>query len=109
MSTLKYYAPSLDVNVYYAIAKILLVELLPTALRNMKMFFLSIGVGLVVHLWLLLFALGSFTVQTFYPIFKTFQLAQWFFRRGNQEPLRAIGAVAAALVFAISAIWKIVQ
>jgi len=62
--------------------------------------------ALFVHLWLLLFALGGLGVRVLYPIFRAVEFAQWFLRQGARHPLRAIGMVAAVLVFAGTIIWK---
>jgi hypothetical protein len=61
-----------------------------------------------VHLWLPLFALGSFGVRVLYVIFQAVEWAQWFLKQGNRHPLWAIGVVAAALVFFGVAIGKAV-
>jgi hypothetical protein len=52
-----------------------------------------------VHLWLPLFAFGALSVRIIYPVFRFIEWAQWFLKQGNQHPLRAVGIVAAALVF----------
>jgi hypothetical protein len=62
--------------------------------------------ALVVHFWLPLFAIGALGVRFLYPIFRAIEWAQWFLKQGNQHPLRAIGVVAAVLVFAGTAIGK---
>jgi hypothetical protein len=38
-------------------------------------------------------------VRVIYPVFRFIAWAQWFLKQGNQHPLRAVGIVAAALVF----------
>jgi hypothetical protein len=62
--------------------------------------------ALLVYLWLPLFAIGALGVRLLYPIFRAVEWAQWFIKRGNQHPLRAMGWVAAVLVFAAAAIGK---
>jgi len=62
--------------------------------------------ALLVHLWLPLTAIGGFLVRLFYPVFRVVEWAQWFLKQGSRHPLRAIGTVAAALVFAVTAIGK---
>ena len=60
--------------------------------------------ALLVHLWLPLLAFGALGVRLFYPIFRAVEWAQWFLKEGDRHPLRAIGVVAAALVFAVTAV-----
>jgi hypothetical protein len=60
--------------------------------------------ALLVHLWLPLFAVGTLGVRLLYPIFRAVEWAQWFIKQGDRHPLRAIGLVAAVLVFAGAAI-----
>jgi hypothetical protein len=62
----------------------------------------------VVHLWLPLFALGAMGVRLLYLVFRTVGWAQWFFKGDNRHPLRAIGRVAAGLVFVGATIGEIV-
>lgn len=61
----------------------------------------------LVHLWLPLLALGALGVRLLYAIFRAVEWAQWFLKQGNQHPLRAIGLVAAALVFAGTVVWRV--
>jgi hypothetical protein len=60
----------------------------------------------LVHLWLLLFAMGALGVRFLYPICRVIAWAQWFLKQGSQHPMRAIGMVAAALMFVAGVIWK---
>jgi hypothetical protein len=60
--------------------------------------------GLIVHVWLLLFAVAALGVRLLNPIIHAVRWAQWFLTEGNQHPLRAIGLVAAVLAFAVMAI-----
>jgi hypothetical protein len=99
--------PQIDVQLTYAISQFLLLHVFPTAWFHFKQFFLSVAVGLIVHLWLPLFAVGALGVQLLYPIFRAVEWAQWFLKQGNRHPLRAIGAVAAAVVFVVTTIWKV--
>jgi hypothetical protein len=64
--------------------------------------------SIMVHFWLLLFGAGAVGVRVIGMIFRAVEGAQWFLKQGNRHPLRAIGMVAAALVFVISAIGKAV-
>jgi hypothetical protein len=59
----------------------------------------------LVHLWLLLFALGGLGTRH-HPIFRAAVWAQWFLKQGDQHPMRAIGMASAALMFISGAIWK---
>jgi hypothetical protein len=60
-----------------------------------------------VHIWLLLLAAGASGVRLLYPIFRAIEWAQWFLKQGHRHPLRAIGMVAAVLVFAGATIGKV--
>jgi hypothetical protein len=63
--------------------------------------------AVAIHLWLPLFALSVWLVQgTNYLGFAAAKM-QWFLKRGQQRPLEAIGFVAAALVFVIALIWRV--
>jgi len=60
----------------------------------------------LVHIWLLLFAVGALSVRMLYPMFRVITWAQWFLRQGDRHPIRAIGMVAAALSFVVAVIWN---
>ena len=62
--------------------------------------------ALVVHLWLPLFAAGAIGVRLLFTVFQAIEGAQWFLKQGDRHPFRAIGFVAAALVFGSIAIVK---
>jgi len=64
--------------------------------------------ALLVHIWLLLFAVGALGVQILYTIFRAIEGARFLLKQGDRRPLRAIGMVAAVLVFAGAAIGKVV-
>jgi hypothetical protein len=57
--------------------------------------------AMAVHLWLPLFAVALMSVRALSLAVATTRKAEWFF--GSEHPLRAIGFVAAALVFIITA------
>ena len=63
--------------------------------------------ALLVHLWLPLFALGALGVRLLYFVFGAVGWFQWFIKGGEQHPLRAVGWVAAVLVFAGAALGKL--
>jgi len=92
------------------IGRVFLMEIVITwmvaliALLNMPIIILS---AFFVHVWLLLFALGALGVRFIYPVFRAVEWAQWFLKQGNQHPLRAIGMVAGVLVFAGTAIARL--
>jgi hypothetical protein len=60
---------------------------------------------LLVHLWLLLFALGAVGSAFIYWCFRSVEGAQWLIKRGDQHPIRAIGLVAAPQVFVFVMAW----
>jgi hypothetical protein len=89
---------------------------IPVALKDVFYTFMNAPEKLVylapmflVHLWLLLFALGALGTRCLYPIFRAVVWAQWFLKQGDQHPMRAIGMVSAALMFIGGAIWKAVS
>jgi hypothetical protein len=63
--------------------------------------------ALAVHLWLPVLAAGAIGVRLLYSVFRAVAVAQWFIKQGNQHPLRAIGMVAGVLVFAGTAIVRL--
>jgi hypothetical protein len=77
-------------------------------LENHEKLLANFAPALLVHLWLLLFAMGALGVRFVFPIFRVITWAQWFLKQGDQHPMRAIGMVAAALMFFGGAIWKTV-
>jgi hypothetical protein len=86
---------------------------IPSYFRNLFYFYLNdpeklayLSPMFLVHLWLLLFALGALGTRLLYPIFRIITWAQWFLKQGDRHPMRAIGMVAAALMFIAGGIWK---
>jgi hypothetical protein len=65
--------------------------------------FRMIEPALWVHIWLLLFALGAVGSRLVYWAFQAIEGTQWLI--GDQHPVRAIGLVAAVLIFAVSLTW----
>jgi hypothetical protein len=55
--------------------------------------------AIAVHLWLPLFALGVLFIQAFTYFSRAVGWTQWFIKDGANHPLRAIGYVAAVIVF----------
>jgi hypothetical protein len=53
-----------------------------------------------VHLWLPLFGLGALGVRALYFCVYAVKWLQWFLKGGDEHPIRAIGIVAAAFMFA---------
>jgi hypothetical protein len=68
------------------------------------MHFLPIGTlfmwpAVVVFIWLPLFALGILVIRALIPLSWIVAKVQWALKEGDQHPLRAIGCVAAVVVF----------
>jgi hypothetical protein len=55
--------------------------------------------AIAVHLWLPLFALCVLLIQAFNYFARAVGWTQWFLKQGAQHPLRAVGYVAAVIVF----------
>jgi len=55
--------------------------------------------ALAVFVWLPLFALGILIVRLLTPLSWIVGRAQWFLKEGKEHPLKAIGYVAAVVVF----------
>jgi hypothetical protein len=53
----------------------------------------------LVHVWLLLFAVGAMGARLMNTMLHAIGYAQWLIRQGDQHPLRAVGLVAAIIVF----------
>jgi hypothetical protein len=68
-----------------------------------------IAPAFLVHLWLILFAVGAFGVRLLNPVFRLVARAQWFLKQGDRHPLRAIGMVAAVLVFGGNVLGKVLR
>jgi len=87
---------------------LMLTLMLHQILNNPRIYLNTLVPALLIHLWLLLFAAGALGIRLFYPIFRVIVWAQWFLKQGDRHPMRAIGMVAAALMFTVGAIWKTV-
>jgi hypothetical protein len=59
--------------------------------------------ALVVFIWLPLFALGILIVRLWTPLSWAVGTTQWFLKEGKEHPLKAIGYVAAVVVFIVAA------
>jgi hypothetical protein len=57
----------------------------------------------MVYAWLPMMFFGIIGVRLFHMLTRVVSGAQWFIREGNARPFRAIGLVAAVLVFALAA------
>jgi len=62
--------------------------------------------ALVINLWLPLFVLGLLLAQLMNYFFQASGWMQWAIKRGRHHPFQAIGYVAAAVVFAVTALTK---
>ena len=62
--------------------------------------------GIVVFAWLPLFAVGIIALRVFAALSWTVGKAQWALKDGKQRPLKAVGYVAAVVVFAVVAGWQ---
>ncbi len=66
--------------------------------------------ALAVHLWLPLFAVSVLVVQGINSFLWAARKMQWFLKQGQHHPLDAIGYVAAAIVFIVTAmaqaVWR---
>jgi hypothetical protein len=58
--------------------------------------------AMIVFIWLPLFALGILVIRALTPLSWIVAKTQWALKEGDQHPLKAIGCVAAAVVFAIA-------
>jgi hypothetical protein len=70
-------------------------------------FLWNVGPAFLIHFWMVLFAVGALLTRLLYAIFFAITWAQWLLKQGDRHPLRAIGVVAASLVFIISAFSKL--
>jgi hypothetical protein len=61
--------------------------------------FLFVWPALTVFVWLPLFALGILMARVLTPLSWVVGRAQWFLKDGKEHPLKAIGYVAAVVVF----------
>jgi hypothetical protein len=62
--------------------------------------------ALLVHLWLVLFALSVGVLKTLTIVRTAIGWTQWFFKEGRFHPLDAVGYVAAAIVFVTTAAFR---
>jgi hypothetical protein len=60
--------------------------------------------ALAVFAWLPLFALGILAIRAIAPLSWLVAKAQWALNEGDKHPLKAVGCVAAVIVFAIAAV-----
>src|SRR5262245_4131018 len=65
--------------------------------------------GLLVHVWLLLFAMGALLMQVLNGVLYASKTMQWFLDKGDQNPLEAIGIVATALALLANAAFLAVR
>ena len=63
--------------------------------------------ALMVHLWLLLMVIGSALTRLVSSFFRAIDLAQWYLTQGRLHPFTAIGLAAAAFVFVIAVLGKL--
>jgi hypothetical protein len=64
--------------------------------------------ALLVFAWLPLFALGILTARLLTPLSWVVERTQWFLKEGKEHPLKAIGYVAAVVVFVAAVAWRAV-
>jgi hypothetical protein len=65
--------------------------------------------GLLVFTWLPLFALGIVLIRILAPLSWVVAKAQWALKDGKEHPLKAVGYVAAIIVFVASAAWHTIS
>jgi hypothetical protein len=58
--------------------------------------------AIIVFVWLPLLALGILVIRALTPLSWIVEKAQWALKEGDQHPLKAIGYVAAVVVFAVT-------
>jgi hypothetical protein len=58
--------------------------------------------AIVVFAWLPLFALGILVIRALTPLSRIVTAAQWALKDGDKRPLKAIGCVAAVVVFVVT-------
>jgi hypothetical protein len=63
---------------------------------------LFIWPAMAVFTWLPLFALGILIIRALSPLSWIVEKAQWALKEGDKHPLKAIGCVAAVVVFAVT-------
>jgi hypothetical protein len=72
-------------------------EIVPTSLSSHSLVFIL--AALAVFIWLLLFAIGILAARVLTPLSWIVGGTQWFLKEGAERPLKAIGYVAAVVVF----------
>jgi hypothetical protein len=58
--------------------------------------------AIIVFIWLPLFALGILIIRALTPLSWIVAKAQWALKEGDKHPLKAIGCVAAVVIFAVT-------
>jgi hypothetical protein len=71
---------------------------MPWGLFDNRLFFFA-WPALAVFIWLPLLALGIVTIRLLTPLSWLVGRTQWFLKEGKEHPLKAIGYVAAVVVF----------
>jgi hypothetical protein len=64
--------------------------------------------AVMVFAWLPLFALGILVIRALTPLSWLVTQVQWALRSCEEHPIRAVGCVAAAIVFFVTAGWRII-
>lgn len=64
--------------------------------------------AIIVFAWIPLLALGLLSIRLVPMLMWTVAKAQWTLKEGEEHPLRAVGCVAAVIVFALAAIWQVI-
>lgn len=83
-------------------------EILPNWWLFSKASLLVAAPALVVFAWLPLFALGILAIRALTPLSWLVKQVEWALRSCEGHPLKAIGYVAAAIVFVITAGWRLI-
>jgi hypothetical protein len=65
--------------------------------------------ALIVFTWLPLFGVSLLIIRLINPLSATVGKVQWFFKGGDEQPLQAIGYVAAVIVFVATLLWRHVR
>jgi hypothetical protein len=63
--------------------------------------------GIVVFVWLPLFAAGIVLLRITNPLIVAVRKTQWFLKNGKERPLDAIGLVSCAIVLGVAAAWQV--
>jgi hypothetical protein len=70
--------------------------------RTTNLLFLTstlVGAALAVHLWLPLLVIGVLVIRTGNYLLRAVTFMRWFLDKGDEHPIKAIGYVAATVVF----------